>query len=91
MEVAQHVSISKSAINRFTANLKVEDLARITAPTAYDASIHFVDGTWRTAQYLLVLDALNFCFWPGVHATQSAGHSCMPTAPEPLHTCAANA
>jgi hypothetical protein len=32
--------------------------------------LHYVDtscpdGCQRTAQYLLVLDALNFCFWPG--------------------------
>ena len=28
--------------------------------------MHFVDGGPLTAQYLLVLDALNFCFWPGI-------------------------
>lgn len=27
--------------------------------------IHFVDGGPLTAQYLLVVDALNFCFWEG--------------------------
>jgi hypothetical protein len=26
---------------------------------------HHVDGTHLTAQYFLVVDALNFCFWPG--------------------------
>ena len=29
-----------------------------------DAELHFFDGGPLTAQYLLVLDALNFCFWP---------------------------
>ncbi|MBF6591449.1 MAG: queuosine salvage family protein [Ktedonobacterales bacterium] len=24
---------------------------------------HFSDGTWRTANWVLLLDALNFCFW----------------------------
>lgn len=28
------------------------------------ADIHFCDGGPLTAQYLLVVDALNFCFWP---------------------------
>jgi hypothetical protein len=27
------------------------------------AGLHFRDGTWRTAAWVLVLDALNFCFW----------------------------
>ena len=27
------------------------------------ADLHFRDGTWRTAAWVLVLDALNFCFW----------------------------
>ena len=27
--------------------------------------VHFNDGGPLTAQYLLVLDAINFCFWPG--------------------------
>jgi hypothetical protein len=31
---------------------------------AWDTIHHFNDGTPRTAQYLLVLDSLNFCFWP---------------------------
>jgi hypothetical protein len=66
-EEARHVSISKAAIKRFVTKLTDEDLKEMMAPTAYDSSIHFVDGTWRTVQYLLVLDALNFCFWPGAH------------------------
>ena len=30
----------------------------------WDWDMHFFDGTALTVQYLLVLDALNFCFWP---------------------------
>lgn len=26
-------------------------------------SLHWIDGTWRTANWVLLLDALNFCFW----------------------------
>ena len=33
-----------------------------TEPVWYDR-FHFNDGTWRTVNWLLVLDALNFCFW----------------------------
>jgi hypothetical protein len=35
----------------------------MTAPPAWDDALHFRDGTWRTAAWVLVLDALNFCFW----------------------------
>jgi hypothetical protein len=28
------------------------------------AEVHFRGSDAATAQYLLVLDALNFCFWP---------------------------
>jgi hypothetical protein len=30
--------------------------------------IHYFDNGPLTAQYLLVLDALNFCFWPGLYS-----------------------
>ncbi len=30
----------------------------------WDTQYHFHDGTKRTVNWLLVLDALNFCFWP---------------------------
>jgi len=30
----------------------------------WDTETHFFDGGEDTVQYLLVLDALNFCFWP---------------------------
>lgn len=33
-------------------------------PPGWDASVHFVGAPSDTVQYLLVLDALNFCFWP---------------------------
>ncbi len=31
------------------------------------ADLHYVDGTPLTVQYVLVVDALNFCFWPGTY------------------------
>ena len=33
-------------------------------PPSWAADYHFCDGTDLTAQYVLVLDAVNFCFWP---------------------------
>jgi len=34
------------------------------APPPWDRVHHFDDGSPRTVQYLLLLDSLNFCFWP---------------------------
>jgi hypothetical protein len=31
--------------------------------TAEFGQLHFSDGTWRTANWMLLADALNFCFW----------------------------
>ncbi|MBI2862011.1 MAG: hypothetical protein HYX89_04245, partial [Chloroflexi bacterium] len=47
---------------------RLDDLAIILTargfrPPTWDRSRHFFDGTERTVQFLLVLDALNFCFW----------------------------
>jgi hypothetical protein len=30
---------------------------------AWNAALHFNDGTWRTVNWVLLVDALNFCFW----------------------------
>lgn len=40
------------------------------SPTSFDRQLHFFDEgrPELVAQYLLVLDALNFCFWPQVGA-----------------------
>ncbi|MEA2582305.1 MAG: hypothetical protein QOF33_390 [Thermomicrobiales bacterium] len=32
-------------------------------PPAWNDDLHFRDGTWHTAGWVMVLDALNFCFW----------------------------
>lgn len=29
----------------------------------WNAELHFNDGTWRTVNWMLLTDALNFCFW----------------------------
>jgi hypothetical protein len=61
VEHAMHARINKDRVAHVSAQL----LARYT-PTAepvwYDR-FHFHDGSERTINWLLVLDALNFCFW----------------------------
>jgi hypothetical protein len=38
-------------------------LENVAEPPTWDDRLHFRDGTWRTAAWVFVLDALNFCFW----------------------------
>jgi Potential Queuosine, Q, salvage protein family len=64
---AREVSLDKAAIARYAHGMSADDLRDIAAPAAFDAELHYVDGTWRTVQYLLVVDCLNFCFWPRAH------------------------
>lgn len=62
MSLAQHVSLDEAAIESESAALAAtykSDLA------PWDVAYHFCDRqSDLTAQYVLVLDALNFCFWP---------------------------
>lgn len=59
-EVSSHVCISREAIVSFSRRL-VED--GIEVPS-WNNLYHFFDGGHDTVSYLLVLDSLNFCFWP---------------------------
>jgi hypothetical protein len=59
LEKAQSVTIDQAALRKIAAELS--DLMT-HAPDWHDAR-HYADGTWRTAGWVLVLDALNFCFW----------------------------
>lgn len=57
-----HVRIDDDAVRRVAAELSESDES-----PAWDADLHYratgPDGDERTAMWLLVLDALNFCFW----------------------------
>lgn len=57
-----HASIDDDAINSVAA-----DLAKSRETPAWDADLHYratgAGGDERTAMWLMVLDALNFCFW----------------------------
>lgn len=80
---AKLVSVSRPAVLRLAKDMTVEDLAEMTSPAAFDSSIHLCDGTWRTVQYLLVVDCLNFCFWPygacGLLPLTNLAHTWAPT------------
>lgn len=54
-----HVAIDGAACARLAAALDAAG-----APPGWDASVHFAGEPADVVQYLLVLDALNFCFWP---------------------------
>ena len=64
LEQAQDVRVDQSAVDQLAQSLSQQELRDMAAPSAFDADLHFVDGSWRTVQYLLVVDTLNFCFWP---------------------------
>lgn len=56
---ARHVAVDEAALVRAAAEIRTRELP----VPAWNAELHFTDGTWRTANWLLVLDALNFSFW----------------------------
>lgn len=59
VDAAVRVRIDDARVAAVAAMLGRE----LAAPPAWDDALHFRDGTWRTAAWVLVLDALNFCFW----------------------------
>lgn len=60
VEKSRHVLVDKKALVRFSRELSTDG---IQVP-AWEPSCHFFDGGEKTVSYLLVLDSLNFCFWP---------------------------
>lgn len=54
------VRIDRQALVRFSRDLAEE---RIELPS-WDFRYHFYDGDKNTVAYILVLDTINFCFWP---------------------------
>lgn len=55
-----HVRIDEEALIRFC-----KELIRNDPPIPpWEEGIHFFDGGIKTVAYFLVLDTLNFCFWP---------------------------
>ena len=60
VEISRQVRIDKQALVQFSRKL-VED--RIQVPP-WNYLYHFCDRGENTVSYLLILDSLNFCFWP---------------------------
>ncbi|KAK9863549.1 hypothetical protein WJX84_001183 [Apatococcus fuscideae] len=61
---ARQLAVSTEGIERAAQSLSIQTLSRLASPTAFDTELHYCDKGPLTAQYLLVVDALNFCFWP---------------------------
>ena len=59
-ERSQQVTIDEQVLADFSRKL-IEDGIEIP-PWNYD--YHFFDGGQETVAYLLILDSINFCFWP---------------------------
>jgi hypothetical protein len=57
---SRHVFIDIEAVDRLAAEISA-DSASIPA---WDAAHHYFDGTEATVAYFMVLDTVNFCFWP---------------------------
>eukprot|EP00884_Botryococcus_braunii_P015204 jgi/Botrbrau1/23685/Bobra.55_2s0065.1 len=62
LEEAVSVNVDKNGIERVAASIDDAQLDAIKSHV-FDAELHYVDGGPKTVQYLLVVDALNFCFW----------------------------
>lgn len=64
VEQGENVWINPHAIEQLSEQwLDQKDQKSTLAPPAWDTQYHFYDGTERTVNWLLLLDALNFCFW----------------------------
>jgi hypothetical protein len=54
---ARHVRIATERID------EIADQLAAVPPAEWEDGLHVRDGTWKTAGWVLALDALNFCFW----------------------------
>ncbi|HUU42070.1 MAG TPA: queuosine salvage family protein [Desulfatiglandales bacterium] len=59
-QISRQVHINEEALTDFSNKLAA---GPIEIPP-WDLRYHFFDGSERTVFYLLLLDTLNFCFWP---------------------------
>eukprot|EP01025_Chloroclados_australasicus_P049257 TRINITY_DN559_c0_g1_i2.p1 TRINITY_DN559_c0_g1~~TRINITY_DN559_c0_g1_i2.p1 ORF type:complete len:218 (-),score=7.24 TRINITY_DN559_c0_g1_i2:769-1422(-) len=61
---ALNVKIIHNQVQHTASQIDDQQLSKICSPHAFDHEIHYFDGGPLTAQYLLILDCINFCFWP---------------------------
>ena len=65
VQQSEHVWINPEYVEQLSEQWLQQDTGNTsTHPPVWDDRYHFHDGTERTVNWLLVLDALNFCFWP---------------------------
>lgn len=64
---SRHVSIADAPLRELARKLK-----DVPVPQ-WDGELHFFDGTAKSAMYVLLLDAVNFCFWPSSFETEYRG------------------
>jgi hypothetical protein len=61
---ARSVSLQPEQIKQLARQIAPSQAGTPTlTPPAWPATYHFFDGTERTVNWILLLDALNFCFW----------------------------
>ncbi|GCE24927.1 hypothetical protein KDA_04110 [Dictyobacter alpinus] len=64
VEQTEYVWINHDQIEQLSKRWQQEDAQGAQLATLlWDERYHFSDGTARTVNWLLLLDALNFCFW----------------------------
>ena len=64
-ERATHVSISERGISDLLAGQLSEESVKALDLSKWDEADHFNQGDDDLrVQYMLVVDAINFCFWP---------------------------
>src|SRR5438046_7776945 len=65
VQQSEHVWINPQYVEQLSEQWLQEDAGNTSIyPPLWNDLYHFYDGTERTVNWLLVLDALNFCFWP---------------------------
>lgn len=64
---SRHVRIADGPLRELAAMLR-----DVPVP-AWDGELHFFDGTEKSVMYVLLLDAVNFCFWPNAFETEYRG------------------
>lgn len=62
VEQGEHVWIDKNRVKLLSTQWAENGNSSLYTPT-WDERYHYYDGTERTVNWLLLLDALNFCFW----------------------------
>jgi hypothetical protein len=63
VEKGEYVWIDFERLNLLAHQWLQEERSHPFSPPSWYEHYHFFDGTWRSANWILALDAMNFCFW----------------------------